>query len=137
MVRSVGLDVEQNGLGFVWFPGSLPYIVRDPSACEIKRKEDNKFSASRDHQHVPFFRNHFSVTPGVPAAVEPDVGDIEVVTPPDLAVEPADAPGILPVEPAVEPSLDLGDRSLGAVQLRNSSRCSASHAARINCECQS
>eukprot|EP00435_Cladocopium_sp_Y103_P056691 s552_g19.t1 len=42
IVRSIGLDVEKNGLGFVWFPGSLPFYVRDPSACEIKCAEDNK-----------------------------------------------------------------------------------------------
>ena len=35
MVRSIGLDVEQNGLGFVWLPGSLPFLVRDPSKCHL------------------------------------------------------------------------------------------------------
>ena len=61
MGRSIGLDVEQNGLGFVWFPGCLPYLVRNPSACEIKRNEGNKFYTSRVHQHVPFFQNQFNL----------------------------------------------------------------------------
>ena len=29
--RSIGLDVEQNSLGFIWLPGSLPFLVREPS----------------------------------------------------------------------------------------------------------
>ena len=46
--------------------------------------------------------------PGVPAAVDPD--DIEVVTPPDLAEVPAFS--------AVEPSIDVGDRSSVAAEVR-------------------
>ena len=42
-----------------------------------------------------------TVIPGVPSAVDPV--DIEVVTPPDLAEEPAVS--------AVEPRIDVGDRS--------------------------
>ena len=46
--------------------------------------------------------------PGVPAAVGP--GDIEVVTPPDLAAEPAVS--------AVKPSIDVGDQSSIAAEVR-------------------
>ena len=61
--------------------------------------ESNNSYASRVSQHVPFFKNQFAVIPGVPAAADP--GDIEVVTPRDLAEEPAVS--------AVEPSIDVGD----------------------------
>ena len=72
MVRSFGLDVEKGGLGFVWMPNSCPYFVRDPSKCDITRDESNKFYASRVSQHVPFFKNQFTVIPGFPAAVDLD-----------------------------------------------------------------
>ena len=108
MVRSIGLDVEQNGLGFIWLPGSLPFLVRDPSKCQLNCDEENKFYASRVSQNVPFFQSNFEVIPGVPAAVDP--GDIEVVTPPDLVEEPAVS--------AVEPDIDVGDRSSIAAEVR-------------------
>ena len=108
LVRSIGLDVEQGGFGFVWMPNSLPYFVRDPSKCNIMCDESNKFYASRVSQNVPFFKNQFTVIPGVPAAVDP--GDIEVVTPPDLVEEPAVS--------AVEPDVDVGDRSSVAAEVR-------------------
>ena len=82
MVRSIGLDVEQNGLGFIWLPGSLPFLVRDPSKCDLNCAEGNKFYASRVTQNVPFFRNNFIVIP---------------------AAEPVDVPEVLSVEQAVEP----------------------------------
>jgi hypothetical protein len=50
LVRSVGLDVEVSGLGFVWMPNSFPYFVRDPSKCDIMRDESNKFYASKVFQ---------------------------------------------------------------------------------------
>ena len=108
LVRSIGLDVEKGELGFVWMPNSLPYFVRDPSKCNITCDESNKFYASRVSQNVPFFKNQFAVIPGVPAAVDP--GDIEVVTPPDLVEEPAVS--------AVEPEIDVGDRSSIAAEVR-------------------
>ena len=89
-------------------PNSLPYFVRDPSKCDITCDESNKFYASRVSQHVPLFKNPFTVSPGVPAAVDP--GDIEVVTPPYLAEEPAVS--------AVEPSNDVDDRSSFAAEVR-------------------
>ena len=89
-------------------PNSLPYFVRDPSRCDIKCDESNKFYASRVSQYVPFFKNQFTVIPGVPAAVDP--GDIEVMTPSELAEEP--------VVSAVEPSFEVGDRSSVAAEVR-------------------
>ena len=53
-------------------------------------------------------KTNFTVIPGVPAAVDPV--DIEAVTPPDLAKEPAVS--------AVEPSIDVGDRSSVAAEVR-------------------
>ena len=108
LVRSIGLDVEKGGLGFVWMPNSLPYFVRDPSKCDITCDESNKFYASRVSQYVPFFKNQFTVIPGVPAAVDP--ADIEVMTPSELAEEP--------VVSAVEPSFEVGDRSSVAAEVR-------------------
>lgn len=52
LVRSIGVDVEQNGLGFIWLPGSEPYYVCNPA--EVL-------------QNVPFFKASFHVIPGVPA----------------------------------------------------------------------
>ena len=59
-------------------------------------------------QNVHFFKNQFTAIPGVPAAVDP--GDIEVVTPLDLVEEPAVS--------AVEPDVDVGDRSSVAAEVR-------------------
>ena len=81
-------------------PNSFPYFVRDPSKCDITCDESNKFYASRVSQHVSFFKNQFTVIPGVPAAVDP--GDIEVVTPPDLAEEP----GVSAVKPSIDVATD-------------------------------
>ena len=47
MVRSVRLDVEQNGLGFVRLPGCKPYYVRNPAECHVSCSEENKFYAPR------------------------------------------------------------------------------------------
>ena len=38
MVKSIGLDVEQNGSGFIWLPGSLPFLVRDPAISTATRR---------------------------------------------------------------------------------------------------
>ena len=118
MVRSIGLGVEEGGLGFVWFPNSLPFLVRDPSKCKFECDESKKFYASRATQNVPFLRNNFTVIPGLPATASDRPGDIEVVTPPELAEEPAEDVGILPFEPAVEPSEEVGDLSSVAAEIR-------------------
>jgi len=99
---------EQNGLGFIWLPGSLPFLVRDPSKCHLNRDEENKFYASRVTQNVPFFRNNFIVIPGTPAEPFPGSSVIDVLPPSDPAAEPVDVPEVLSAEPAVEPSIDLG-----------------------------
>ena len=66
------------------------------------------FFASRVTQNVPFFRNNFTVIPGMPAEPIPGGGDVDALSPPDLAVEPVAVPESSSVEPAVEPSLDPG-----------------------------
>ena len=104
MVRAIGLDVGQNGFGFMWLPGSKPFLVRDPSKCHINDNEANKFYASRVTQNVPFFRNNFTVIPGLPAEPIPEGGDADALSPPDLAAEPVVVPESSSVEPAVEPS---------------------------------
>jgi len=103
-VRSIGLDVGQNGLGFMWLPGSKPFLVRDPSKCHINDNEANKFYASRVTQNVPFFRNNFTVIPGFPAEPTPGAGDVDALSPPDLAAEPVVFPDNSSVGPAVEVS---------------------------------
>ena len=108
MVRSIGLDVEQNGLGFMWLPGSMPFLVRDPSKCHINCDEENKFYASRVTRNVPFFRNNFTVIPGMLAEPIPGCSDVDVLSPPALAAEPVVVPESWSVEPAVEPSVDPG-----------------------------
>ena len=95
---------EQNGLGFIWLPGSLPFLVRDPSKCHINDNEANKFYASRVTQNVPFFRNNFTVIPGFPAEPTPGAGDVDALSPPDLAAEPVVFPDNSSVGPAVEVS---------------------------------
>ena len=108
MVRSIGLGVEQNGLGFIWLPGSLPFLVRDPSESHLNCAEESKFYASRVAQKVPFFRNNFTVIPGAPPELIPGSSVIDVLPPLDPAAEPAEVPEVLSVEPAVEPILDPG-----------------------------
>ena len=66
-VRSVGVDVQQNGFGFVWLPNQLPFYIRDPSKCQVVSPEANKIYASRVSENVPFFRSNFSFIPGLPA----------------------------------------------------------------------
>ena len=115
MVRSIGLDVEQDGLGFIWLPGCKPYCVRNPAECHVSCSEDNKFYASRVSQNALLFQSNFEVIPGVPAAVEHPAGDFHVETPPELLEEP-----VVPdpsVESAVEPG-DLGERSSRAAEVR-------------------
>ena len=68
-VRSIGLDAEKGGFGFVWMPNSLPYFVRDASNFDITYDESNKFYASRVSQHVPFFKSQFTMIPGVSPAL--------------------------------------------------------------------
>eukprot|EP00435_Cladocopium_sp_Y103_P009465 s2216_g2.t1 len=112
IVRSIGLDVEKNGLGFVWFPDSLPLYVRNPSACEIKYEEDNKF-----YMHLEFTRMclafeqllmfYLECLQSLPWRVVKL--RIEDEFPPDLAAEPVAVPDVLSVEPAVEPSLEAGE----------------------------
>ena len=111
IVRSIGLDVEKNGLGFVWLPESMPFYIRNPSAssCRINCAEDNKFYASRVHQYVPFFRSNFEVIHGMPAEPASADDDIDAEFPPGRAVEPVVVPeGILSGEPHVEPSFEPG-----------------------------
>ena len=64
MVRSIGLDVEQKGLGFIWLPGCKPYYGRNLAECHVSCSEDNKFYASRVSQNVPFFQSNFEVIEG-------------------------------------------------------------------------
>ena len=74
-VRSVGVDVQENGFGFVWLPGQLPFYVRDPSSCSLTCQESNKIYASRIAENVPFFRSNFNMIPGLPLV--PDEGPEE------------------------------------------------------------
>jgi len=106
VVRAIGLDVEQKMIrrGFIWLPGSLPFLVRDPSKCHLNCDEENRFYASRVTQHVPFFSSNFTVIPGMPAEQFPGSSVIDVLPPSDPAAEPVDVPEVLSVEPAVEPS---------------------------------
>ena len=53
-VRSVGVDVQENGFGFVWLPGQLPFYVKDPLKCKIECPEENKIFASKASENVPF-----------------------------------------------------------------------------------
>ena len=115
MVRSIGLDVEQNGLGFIWMPGCKPYYVRNPAECQINCGEENKFYAARISQNVPFFQTNFYVIPGVPAAVDDPNEDFIVETPPDILEEPVARDSSFEI--AVEPA-DLGDRSSIAAEVR-------------------
>ena len=73
-VRSVGVDVQQNGFGFVWLPGQLPFYIQDPSKCKIESPETNKIYASRVAENVPFFKSNFQFVPGV-AAIPGEEGD--------------------------------------------------------------
>ena len=59
-VRSVGVDVQQNGFGFVWLPDQLPFYIKDPSKCKIESPESNKIYASRVAENVPFFKSNTS-----------------------------------------------------------------------------
>ena len=101
-VRSVGLDVK-DGLGCVWFPGQLPFYIKDCSKISLCCGEDNKIFANRVSENVPFFSINFDFIPGMPAKAVADPGDVEVLTPPELAMEP--------VVSAVEPGLEGGAES--------------------------
>ena len=115
MVCSIGLDVEQSGLGFIWMLGCKPYYVRNPAECPIFCGEENKFYAVRISQNVPFFQTNFDVIPGMPAAVDDPNEDFIVETPPDILEEPAARDSSFEI--AVEPA-GLGDRFSIAAEVR-------------------
>jgi len=76
-VRSVGLDVQESGFGFVWLPGQLPFYVKDPSQCVFTCEESNKIYSSRVSENVPFFRSTFNFIPGLPVVPDEGQGDVE------------------------------------------------------------
>ena len=99
-VRSVGVDVQQNGFGFVWMPGQLPFYIKDPSNCKIETPDSNKIYASRVAENVPFFKsNYFQFIPGA-AAIPGEEGDHveEVVHGPDPP-RAEEVRGVAPEEP--------------------------------------
>ena len=98
-VRSVGVDVQQNGFGFVWLPGQLPFYIKDPSNYKIETPESNKIYASRVAENVPFFKSNFQFVPGV-AAIPGEEGDHveEVVHGPD-PVRAEEVRAVAPEEP--------------------------------------
>ena len=67
-------------------------------------------------KNVPLFRIQFSAIPGVLAAIEHDVGDLEVRTPPRNRC--GVARDSLAAEPAVAPGVDLGNRSSVAAEVK-------------------
>ena len=98
-VRSVGVDVQQNGFGFVWMPGQLPFYIKDPSNCKIETPDSNKIYASRVAENVPFFKSNFQFIPGA-AAIPGEEGDLveEVVHRPDPP-RAEEVRGVAPEEP--------------------------------------
>ena len=96
-------DQLKDGLGFVWFPGQLPFYIKDCSKISLCCAEDSKIFANCVSENVPFFSMNFDFIPGMPAKAVADPGDIEVLTPPELAMEP--------VVSAVEPDLEGGAES--------------------------
>ena len=98
-VRSVGVDVQQNGFGFVWLPGQLPFYIKDPSNCKIESPESNKIYASRVAENVPFFKSNFQFVPGV-AAIPGEEGDhVEEVVHGHDPVRAEEVRGVAPEEP--------------------------------------
>ena len=98
-VRSVGVDVQQNGFGFVWLPGQLPFYIKDPSNCKIESPESNKIYASRVAENVPFFKSNFQFVPGV-AAIPGEEGDhIEEIVHGHDPVRAEEVRGVAPDEP--------------------------------------
>ena len=100
------VDVKENGLGFVWFPGP-PFYVGNLSECQISCSASNKFYASKVCQNVPFFNR---VSMSFLVFLQSEVDDIEVVTPPEILEPNANA--------VVEPDLDPGERSSVAAEIR-------------------
>ena len=76
-VRSVGVDVQESGFGFVWLPGQLPFYVKDPSQCVFTCEESDKIYSSRVSENVPFFRSNFNFIPGLPVVPDEGQGDVE------------------------------------------------------------
>ena len=98
-VRSVGVDVQQNGFGFVWLPGQLPFYIKDPSNCKIETPESNKIYASRVAENVPFFKSNFQFIPGV-AAIPGEEGDhIEEIVHGHDPVRAEEVRAVAPEEP--------------------------------------
>ncbi len=77
-VRSVGVDVQENGFGFVWLPGHLPFYVKNPAECSLSCQESNKIYASKVAENVPFFRSNFNLIPGLPVVPDEGHDDIEL-----------------------------------------------------------
>ena len=98
-VRSVGVDVQQNGFGFVWLPGQLPFYIKDPSNCKIESPESNKIYASRVAENVPFFKSNFQFIPGVVAIPGEEGDNVEEVVHGHDPVRAEEVRGVAPEEP--------------------------------------
>ena len=113
-VRSVGVDVQQNGFGFVWLPDQLPFYIKDPSKCKIESPESNKIYASRVAENVPFFKSNFQFIPGVAAI--PGYNFEEAILEPESPkpVEPVEDQGGRKVEGDGDPMPRLPERAIAA-----------------------
>ena len=76
-VSSVGVDVQENGFGFVWLPGQLPFYVKGPSQCVLTCEESSKIYSARVSENVPFFRSNFNFIPGLPVVPDEGQGGVE------------------------------------------------------------
>ena len=79
-----------------------------PNAISTAMRRTSFMHQSRVTQNAPFFKNNFTVIPGMPAEPLPGSSAVDVLPPLDPAVEPVEVPEVLSVEPAVEPSIDPG-----------------------------
>ena len=100
---SLGIQVEEHGRPFIWFPGQLPYLVKADRASEIVHHvpESAKLYADRVEQYVPIITENIAViapgeVKGMPASSSsgsrPSEPPVEVEAAPTASDAPAHSP---------------------------------------------
>ena len=60
---SIGEEVEENKRTMIWEHGKLPFLALDHTKCIVTCPEDNRWTASRVHKRVPYFKATVSSDP--------------------------------------------------------------------------
>ena len=57
LALSLGESVTQDGRGFIWLPGTLPYIITDASHVRVACPAKFRIYADRIEENIPIFKD--------------------------------------------------------------------------------